>query len=71
MLDLAGHSERAVAVYCEVIKRFGSAVELPLRELVAEALGGKGVGLSKLGRSEEAIAIYDILIHRFANASEF
>ena len=39
----------------ELLARFGTAVELPLREQVAKALTNKSVTLSTLNRSEDAI----------------
>ncbi len=58
-LGALGRSEEAIAVYDDVVARFGTATELPLRELVASALVNKGFRLGALGRSEEAIAVYD------------
>ena len=65
-----GRSEDAIAVYDDLLARFGTATELPLREQVAKALVDKGVTLGTLGRSEEAIAVYDDLLARFGTATE-
>ena len=46
-------SEEAIAVYDEVLARFGDATEPALREQVAKALVNKGVTLGALERSED------------------
>jgi tetratricopeptide (TPR) repeat protein len=52
-----GRFEDAIAVYDDLLDRFGSsATELPLREQVADVLVTKGVLLGGLGRFSEAIA---------------
>ena len=58
-------SEEEVAVYDEVVRRFGTATELVLREQVAKALVNKGITLGTLNRSEEALAVYDEVVRRF------
>ena len=65
-----GRSEEAIAVYNDLIARFGTATELPLREPLANALFNKAKALDELGRSEEAIAVCDDLIARFGTATE-
>jgi tetratricopeptide (TPR) repeat protein len=69
-LGALNRSEGAVAVYDEVVKRFGDASEPGLREPVAEALFNKGLRLGALNRSEEAVAVYDEVVKRFGDASE-
>jgi tetratricopeptide (TPR) repeat protein len=69
-LGALGRNEDAIAVYDELLARFGSASELPLREQVAKGLRNKGFRLGALGRSEDEIAVYDDLLARFGNASE-
>jgi methyltransferase (TIGR00027 family) len=66
---LLGRSEDAIAAYDDLLSRFGAATELPLRELVANALVNKGVALSALGRGDDAIAAYDGLLARFNEAT--
>ncbi len=68
-LGVLGRSEDAIAVYDDLLARFGSATESPLRELVANALVNKGIMLSALGRSEDAIVVYDDLLARFNTAT--
>ena len=65
-----GRSKEAIAVYDDVVGRFGTATEPALRELVANALFNKGGTLSVLDRSNEAIAVYDDLLARFGSATE-
>jgi tetratricopeptide (TPR) repeat protein len=62
--------EQAIAVYDDLLARFGNATELPLREHVAAAFCDKGDELFNLGRSEQAIAVYDDLLARFGDATE-
>ena len=62
--------EEAIAVYDDLIARFGNATELALREHVVMALLNKGNMLGELRRREEAIAVYDDLIAGFGNATE-
>jgi tetratricopeptide (TPR) repeat protein len=63
-------SEKAIAVYDEILKRFSDAQEPAIREQVAKALVNKGVRLSTLQRSEEEIAVYDEILKRFGDAQE-
>jgi tetratricopeptide (TPR) repeat protein len=67
-LSTFGRSAEAIAVYDELLARFGTATEL--REQVAKALVNKGNTLGKLNRSVEAIAAYDELLARFGTATE-
>ena len=69
-LGALNRSEEAIAVYDEVLWRFGDASEAALREQVANALVNKGVALGALNRSEEEIAVYDEVLRRFGDASE-
>jgi tetratricopeptide (TPR) repeat protein len=69
-LGQAGGSEEEIAVYNEVIGRFGTASEAALREQVATALANKAFTLGQLGRREEAIAVCDDVVGRFGTASE-
>ena len=69
-LGASSRSEEAVAVYDQVVKRFGDATEPALREQVARALVNKGVSLGALNRSEEEVAVYDEVVKRFADATE-
>ena len=49
-----GRSEEEIAIYDDVVKRYGEAAEPALREQVARALFGKGLGLLALGKPERA-----------------
>jgi tetratricopeptide (TPR) repeat protein len=62
--------EEAIAVYKEILARFGDSPEPALREEVAKALVNKGVTLGQLDRSKEAIAVYEEVLARFGDASE-
>ena len=57
--------EEAVAIYDQVIKRFGSSTAPQLRELVALTLLNKGVALVNLKRPEEAHMVLGQLTERF------
>jgi tetratricopeptide (TPR) repeat protein len=63
-----GRNADAIAVYDELLARFGTATGT--REQVAKALVNKGRILGKLNRSAEAIAVYDELLARFGTATE-
>jgi hypothetical protein len=65
-----GRSEAAIAAYDDLLARFGTATEVPIREQIARALVNKGTTLGALGRSEAAIAAYDDLLARFGTATE-
>jgi len=69
-LDALSRSEDEIAIYDDLIARFGAATELPLRKHVAQALVNKGISLETLGRSADAIVVYDHLIARFGAATE-
>jgi tetratricopeptide (TPR) repeat protein len=62
--------EEAIAVFDDLLARFGNATEPPLREPVARALVNKGITLGELDRSAEAVAVYDDVVERFGNATE-
>jgi hypothetical protein len=62
--------EAAIATYDEVIRRFGEAPELALREHVARALLNKGSLQSKLNDNEAAIVTNDELLKRCVEATE-
>ena len=52
-----GERSEAIAVYEEVVARFGQSSEPALREQVAKAMFNKGVALGALKRNEKAIAV--------------
>ena len=62
--------QEEIAVYDEVVRRFGEAAEPALRKLVARALFNKGVSLGSLNQDKEAIAVYDEVVKRFGEATE-
>jgi tetratricopeptide (TPR) repeat protein len=65
-----GRTEEEIAIYNDMVARFGTASELALREQVARALVYKGITLGQLDRSQEEIAVYDDVLGRFGTASE-
>jgi tetratricopeptide (TPR) repeat protein len=65
-----GNVEEAIAVYDEVIARFGSATEVQVRKYVAEAMVNQGEVLESLGGKQAAIEVYDEIIRRFGEAWE-
>ncbi|MDA1312468.1 MAG: tetratricopeptide repeat protein [Acidobacteria bacterium] len=69
-LEELGRNEEAIAVYDEVVERFGKAEEPALREQAARALFKKGFRLGEFGRHEEEIAVYDEVVERFVDAEE-
>jgi len=69
-LGALGHIEEEIEVYNDVVRRFGEATEVSLREPVAMALFNKGITLGQLKRSEEAIEVYNDVVRRFGEATE-
>jgi tetratricopeptide (TPR) repeat protein len=63
-------SAEAIDIYDDLLARFDTATELPMRSQVANALFNKGVTLDALGRRAEAIDVYDDLLSRFGSATE-
>ncbi len=62
--------EAAIAVYEQMVERFGEASEPGLREQVAKALFSKAVLLGAQGEGAVAIAVYEQVVERFGEASE-
>lgn len=60
----------AIAVYEEVVRRFGHATDLRLQGAVASALFNKGFVLGELGRHDEEVATYDEMLRRFGDAPD-
>jgi tetratricopeptide (TPR) repeat protein len=58
----------AIAIYDELIRRFGDSNAPALLERVVMALFNKGVDLGALERHDDAIATYDELIRRFGDS---
>jgi len=56
-----------IAVYDEIIRRFGNDNSPFVREQVAEALVNKGLNLQRQDKYEEAIALYGSIVRRFGN----
>ena len=61
-------SEAAVAVYSEVVERFGESDTPELQKQVAMALVNKGCRLGQLGETETEIAVYDEVVERFGDS---
>ena len=62
--------EAELAIYDEVIERFGSGKAPELQTHVAIVLLRKGITQEQLGEDRAAIATYDQAIERFGNSSE-
>lgn len=62
--------EEEIAVYNELLRRFGDAAEPALQEQLAEALFNKGVTLGQLSYSQAAIDAYDQLLQPFGDTAE-
>ena len=60
-----GRQEDAVAIWEEVIRRFGESDAPAALEQVSLALVNKGQALGRMGRSEEALAVLDDAVLRF------
>ncbi len=64
-LRTLNYREKAIAIYDEVIHRYGESKSLALREQVAKAFMGKG---SVLLDKKEALEAYDEVIHRYGES---
>jgi tetratricopeptide (TPR) repeat protein len=62
-----GQPGRAVALYDELVARFGTSAHPALRMAVAEALTEKGVKLGRLGRPREELSSYQQVVTRFGS----
>ena len=60
--------EEALAIYDEVVRRFGESEAPTLLQCVAAALLGKGLALDTLNRPEEALVVYDEVVRRFGGS---
>ena len=60
-----GRPAEEIAVYDDLIERFGASDAPALLEQVAGAMNNKGVSLGDMDRPDEEIAVYDDLIKRF------
>ena len=63
-----GETAAAVALWDEVVKRFGKSTETELQEWIAQALVNKGVACRQRGDLEAAVALYDEVIRRFGDS---
>ena len=64
------NQNESIAIFAEIVERFGSATDSDGHGWTARALFNRGVALGQLGRREEEIAAYDDLVARFGFASE-
>jgi tetratricopeptide (TPR) repeat protein len=69
-LSKLGRNKDAINVYDDLLVRFATATDLPLRECVANALNNKGLSLTKLNRRKQAITVYDLLLKEFKTATD-
>ncbi|HEX9732648.1 MAG TPA: AAA family ATPase, partial [Thermoanaerobaculia bacterium] len=69
-LGALDRSAEALAVYDEVVSRYGQRQEPALAERVAKALVNKGFRLGALDRSAEALAVYDEVVSRYGQRQE-
>jgi tetratricopeptide (TPR) repeat protein len=57
--------DAAIAVYDEVVRRYGDHLDPALRELVVHALINKGLDVFKVKGLKAAVAIFDELVRRY------
>ena len=67
-LEDQNRTEEALAIYDEVVQRFGASDALIPLQLVASALLSKGLTLRTLNRPEEELAAYDEVVRRFGES---
>ena len=65
-----GNTQEAIAVYDELIARFGNVKEMNVRRYVAAAMVNQGEALENLGGKQEAMEVYDAIIRSFGDATE-
>ena len=70
ILDRLQKPEATIAVYDEILQRFGDSKNLALQEQVAKGLFYKGITLGQLEKPEAEIAAYDVLLQRFGDSQE-
>jgi tetratricopeptide (TPR) repeat protein len=70
VLGYLHRSNEEIAVYDDVIGRFGESSELILKKHVAWALMNKGITLKQQGRFKDNIPVYDEIIKRYENSAE-
>src|SRR4029450_9997516 len=69
-LTLMKRGPEAIAVYDDVIRRYGESAEPALRDQVSKALLNKAITFSDMTRSDDEIAVYNEIVRRYAEASE-
>lgn len=69
LLTEVGSLDAAVATYSDVVRRFGEAQNLEVRESVAGALHNRAVVLVEMGLVEAAVETCDEALERFGDAS--
>jgi tetratricopeptide (TPR) repeat protein len=67
VLGELGRPSEAVAVYDEVLERYGDDPDPALREHVARALINKAITLGRLDRPSEAVAVCDQVLERYGD----
>ena len=64
-LENQNRKVEALAVYDEVVSRFGTRNVPDIQETLARTLVNKGAALHELDRSEQALAVFDEVVARF------
>jgi len=70
LLEEMGRHEDELAVYDELISRYGDSTEPALMKRVAKALFNKGYRFGEMGQHEDALAAYDKLLTRYGDNAE-
>ncbi len=68
--DSRRQPEVAIAVYGQVVERFGDAPESALREQAARALVSRGLLLMQEAQVEAAVGVFDQVVERYGEAPE-
>ena len=63
-------SEEALAIYDDVIRRYGASNEPALQEMVATALLNKGAALGDKNHPNDALSAFDEVVRRFGTSEE-
>ncbi len=70
VLGRLGRSEEAIAVYDDLLRRYGGLSDPSSREHTARALFNKGARLADLNRPADALTVYGQLLERFGQSTE-
>ncbi|MCY4441768.1 MAG: tetratricopeptide repeat protein [Deltaproteobacteria bacterium] len=69
-LNNQNHAEDALALWDELLLRFGQSKNPALLESIVTALFNKGVTLGRMNRLQEALGVYEEMVRRFGQSED-